>query len=97
VLVRPGIPLTGGQNHPAGADAEVEELYDLPVCLLAEDVLTGYPEVGGTGLDIGRNVGGPHRDQGHSTGLEQKRTTVRARTRGIHSGSIEKVGDFTEE
>ena len=45
------------------AEAEVEQLVDHPVGLLEQDVLAGDADVGGARLDVGRDVGGAHRDQ----------------------------------
>ena len=69
-------PAAPGEDHAAGAEAEVEQLVDDPVALLEQHVLAGDPEVGGAGLDVGGDVGGPHRHQGQLAGLEDQRARV---------------------
>ena len=63
-------------DHHARAEPQVEQLVDRPLGLLGEHVLAGDPEVGGAGLDVGRHVGRPHRDDPRV--LEQQLAVVRA-------------------
>src|SRR4051812_20666684 len=66
----------GGEDHPAGPEAEVEQLVALALGLLGEHVLAGDPDVGRSRLDVGRHVARAHR---HDPGvLEQELAVVRA-------------------
>jgi hypothetical protein len=62
--------------------AEVGELVDLALDLLGEHVLARDAEVGGARLDVGRHVGGPHRDDPDLA--EQQPAVV-----GAHLGGVD--------
>ena len=57
--------------------------------LLGEDVLAGDPDVGGPGLDVGRDVARAHGDDPHV--LEQELAVVRADLGGVDSQAVEEV------
>ena len=76
-----GSPVDGGEDHAAAPVAEVEQLVDVALGLLHEHVLAGDADVGGAGLDVGGDVGGPHR---HDPDLvEQQLAVVRADLGGV--------------
>ena len=76
-LVGPVLPRDGGHDHHARPEPEVEQLVDRALGLLGEHVLARDPEVGGAGLHVGGDVGGPHRDQ-----ARRPRTAACGRWRG---------------
>ncbi len=96
-LAQPLVALAPGEDHAAATEAEVEQLVDDAVGLLEQHVLAGDADVGGAGLDVGRHVGGPHRDQGDALGPEDQRARVAAQARAVSmpaaSSDVERLAE----
>ena len=88
-LVQPVLARGRRDDHHARAEPQVEQLVDRPLGLLGEHVLPRDPEVGGAGLDVGRDVGRPHGDEPRV--LEQQLAVVRPHLGGVDAERVEQV------
>ena len=88
-------PVGRRHDHLAAAEAQVEQLVDLPGRLLEQHVLAGDPDVGRAVLHVGRHVARAH---GHDPDvLEQQLSVVRAHLGGVDPEPVQQVERVGEE
>ena len=84
----------GREDHRARPEAEVDQLVDAALALLGQHVLAGDAQIGGAGLDVGRHVRGPHRDDPGV--LEEQLAVVGAHLGGVDPEAVEGVERLLE-